>query len=145
MGTLTWKWMVAGGVLWLAGSAQAQAPTQRPGDPGRWDFENSCASCHGEAGRGDGPLAPHLVARPSDLTRLAQRNGGVFPKDRVAAMIDGRGTADIGLHGTREMPAWGRVYFDRVKKVGGTEEQAERAAQRRIDDLIDHLERMQRK
>ena len=145
MDTLAWKWMVAGGVLWLAASAHAQVPTQRLGDPGRWDYQNSCASCHGVAGRGDGPLVPFLVTRPSDLTLLAGRHGGVFPKERVAAMIDGRGAADIGTHGTREMPAWGRVYFDRVKKVGGTEEQAERAAQRRIDDLIDHLERMQRK
>jgi mono/diheme cytochrome c family protein len=145
MDTLAWKWVVAGGVLWLAGSAHAQVSAQRPGDPGLWDYQNSCASCHGVAGRGDGPLAPFLVARPSDLTLLARRHGGVLPKDRVAAMIDGRGTADIGSHGTREMPVWGSVYFDRVKKVGGTDEQAERAAQRRIDDLIDHLERMQRK
>jgi len=145
MGMWAWKKVVAAGVVGLTGAAQAQVPGQHLDDPGRWDFENSCASCHGVTGRGNGPLAPYLVARPSDLTRLAKRNGGVLPKDRVAAMIDGRGTADIGAHGTREMPVWGSVYFNRLKKAGGTDEQAERAAQRRIDDLLDHLGRMQRK
>lgn len=145
MGTLVRKWMVAGGVLLLTGAAQAQGMGQRLGDPGRWDYQNSCASCHGATGRGDGPLVRHLVALPSDLTVLAKRHGGAFPRDRVAAMIDGRGTADIGPHGTREMPIWGSTYANRVKQVGGTDAQAEQAAQRRIDDLIDHLVRLQQK
>lgn len=149
MGTLLRKWMVLGGVLLLAGVAQAQGPGEtqrlRLGDPGRWDYENSCASCHGVAGRGDGPLVRYLVSLPSDLSLLAKRNGGVFPKDRVASMIDGRGTADIGPHGTREMPIWGSTFSDRVKLTGGTDAQAEQAAQRRIDDLVDHLLRLQQK
>ena len=149
MSTVHWKRMALGGVLLLAGAVQAQgqaAPQPlRLGDPGRWDYQNSCANCHGVAGRGDGPVVPFLVARPTDLTQLTKRNGGVFPKDRVTAMIDGRGTPDIGLHGTREMPIWGNTFVERMKQSGGTDAQAEQSALRRIDDLVDHLLRMQRK
>ena len=48
-------------------------------------FVSLCASCHGEQARGDGPVAPLLVTPPSDLTRIAQRNGGRFTADTIAA------------------------------------------------------------
>ena len=54
----------------LVCSVQAQSGR----DPGRWDYQNSCASCHGAMGRGDGPMVRYLVTPPSDLSRLAQRN-----------------------------------------------------------------------
>lgn len=143
------NWMVSGGALLLAVAALAQgqgdAQRLRLGDSGRWDCENSCASCHGVSARGDCPLVRYLVSLPTDLTMPAKRNGGVFPKDRVASMPDGRGTADIGPHGTRGMPVWGSTFSDWVKRAGGTNTQAEQAAQRRIDDLIDHLTRLQQK
>lgn len=34
-------------------------------------FLRACAQCHGDTGRGDGPLAGRLPARPADLTRSA--------------------------------------------------------------------------
>lgn len=149
MSTLRRKWMVLGAGLLLTGAVQAQGQGEmqrlRLGDPGRWDYQNSCASCHGVAGKGDGPVVRYLVSQPTDLTQMAKRNGGVFPKDRVAAMIDGRGTPDIGPHGTREMPIWGSTFADRMKQSGGSDAQAEHSAQRRIDDLVDHLLRMQQK
>lgn len=61
----------------LAGQALAQA---RPAafDPGKREFDNSCASCHGSAGKGDGPLVPFLTRSPPDLTLLAKRNAEYF-------------------------------------------------------------------
>jgi len=56
-----------------------------------------CASCHGTGGRGDGPLADALTRRPPDLTRLAANNGGTYPSDLVARVIDGR--ASVKGHG----------------------------------------------
>lgn len=95
------------GLALLSGTCWAQ-----PGrvDFGHREFVASCASCHGASGKGDGVLREYLVKAPSDLTTLARRNGGVFPNQRVRDTIDGRGSPDIGPHGSREMPVWGQVY-----------------------------------
>jgi Cytochrome c len=58
--------------------------------PGADEFRNSCAVCHGEDGRGDGPLAKVLTVKPADLTQIAKRNDGVFPVEKVSETIDGR-------------------------------------------------------
>lgn len=67
-----------------------------------------CAACHGRSLKGDGPVAPGLVKKPIDLTILAKKNGGVFPYDKTAAMIDGRQTTRT--HGTPDMPVWGEIF-----------------------------------
>lgn len=67
-------------------------------------YRRRCAACHGRDARGDGPVAPALRTPPPDLTRLAATNGGVFPHDRVVAVV--RGDVTITSHGTREMPVW---------------------------------------
>jgi len=119
------------------------AQAQPRGGPGRWEYQNSCASCHGATGRGDGPLVRYLVTPPTDLSRLAQRNGGVFPRERLVSVIDGRTSPEIGPHGSREMPVWGNTYMERFTQAGGSPHLAEVAAQRRILDQVDHPERMQ--
>lgn len=67
-----------------------------------------CASCHGKTGHGDGPSAKSLKAAPPDLTTLASQNGGVFPRDRVQAVL--MGVRPTPSHGTTEMPIWGDVF-----------------------------------
>jgi mono/diheme cytochrome c family protein len=67
-----------------------------------------CASCHGVDGKGNGPVAPALNTRPSDLTTIAQRNGGVFPTDRIRKVIEGEEL--ISAHGSSEMPVWGPIF-----------------------------------
>lgn len=80
---------------------------------GKNEFRNSCALCHGADGKGGG-LADLLKTAPPDLTMLSKKNGGKFPADRVAAMIDGREL--VKGHGDRDMPAWGNRYsMDKVK------------------------------
>lgn len=64
-----------------------------------------CASCHGPAGRGDGPVAGTLRVEVPDLTLLARRAGGTYPRERVVRVIDGRHT--LAAHGSRIMPVWG--------------------------------------
>ena len=61
-----------------------------------------CASCHGLAGRGDGPAAMALQTPPTDLTAL--------PADvpELMRVIDGR--TPVGAHGTSAMPVWGEVF-----------------------------------
>lgn len=96
-----------------------------------------CANCHGLDGRGKGEVAPTLTAKPTDLTRLAATNNGVFPTERVREVIDGR--ADIAAHGTREMPVWGELFLWPGKDSPERREQVER----KIGDLIAYLSSIQ--
>jgi hypothetical protein len=52
-------------------------------------FRAYCASCHGMDAKGGGPMVASLRVKPADLTRIAARNGGVFPKMRVERIISG--------------------------------------------------------
>ncbi|NNJ73664.1 MAG: hypothetical protein HKP56_00725 [Anderseniella sp.] len=70
------------------------------------EYYRLCAVCHGEEGRGDGPMSRMLKTPPPNLTLLAKNNGGHFPFLSVLEMIDGRNM--IAVHGSREMPVWGQ-------------------------------------
>jgi mono/diheme cytochrome c family protein len=78
-------------------------------DVGKINYQSNCAACHGENGKGDGPVSIELRTKPADLTLIAKRNGGVFPGDVLYRLIDGRKTSRA--HGTYEMPAWGLVFL----------------------------------
>jgi mono/diheme cytochrome c family protein len=97
-------------------------------DPGRQLYLRYCAACHGREARGDGPVAPALGEKPTDLTRLAAAHGGTFPTEDVVAAIDGRRT--VRAHGVSEMPVWGEVFG------GDTGTSAQRLAARRTVRLI---------
>ncbi len=114
--------------------------TAAGGSPER-AFGLYCADCHGENGHGDGSKAFGLSVRPPDITRLSERNGGVFPRERLQAIIDGREV--LKHHGDREMPAWG-VWFkmEAEEDLGGAEGD-EGTVERRIKGLIDYLESLQ--
>lgn len=71
-------------------------------------YHAHCAPCHGADGRGNGPVAPALKDSPTDLTTIAQRNGGVFPVAHVRSII--AGTDVMIAHGSREMPIWGEIF-----------------------------------
>lgn len=103
---------------------------------GELQYTIYCASCHGEDGKGDGPVAEALVARPTNLTLLKSINEGVFPADRLVAYIDGR--EDVAAHGTRQMPVWGNIW-DEVdgKKV------PEEEVQLRINELVEYIRSIQ--
>ncbi len=71
---------------------------------GRTAYGESCASCHGADGKGGGPAARGLAVAPPDLTTIAARNDGVFPRDQVMSTIDG---LDRGAHFSPAMPEFG--------------------------------------
>ncbi|MCA3181946.1 MAG: c-type cytochrome [Burkholderiales bacterium] len=121
------------------------APRAGAAELGRREFEDNCATCHGMEARGDGPMRPFLVRPPTDLTTLAQRNGGTFPRTRIADLIDGRGQEQPGSHGTRDMPVWGRVYREQSEaQTRGTPFPAEWSVRGRIVALVDYLQTLQR-
>jgi mono/diheme cytochrome c family protein len=81
---------------------------------GQNEYARSCAACHGESAKGDGPVASVLTKAPPDLTMISQRNGGNFPTIKIYQTIDG--AAAMGPHGSKEMPIWGDRY--RVEALG---------------------------
>lgn len=91
-------------LLLLATPALAQDP-----DRGARLFAENCVVCHGAGLRGDGPMAELLVTAPPDLTRIAQRYGGDFPRAGMAWKIDGRDP--IVSHGG-DMPIFGFVFSE---------------------------------
>ena len=71
-------------------------------------FGANCAACHGADGAGVGSGAEGLMPPPADLTRIAARNGGVFPPDFVMSTVNGF-HRDAGS--ASAMPAWGNDVF----------------------------------
>lgn len=111
---------------------------------GRADFKDNCASCHGNSGKGDGPVRSFLVKPPSDLTTISRRNGGTFPQDQIWEVIDGRWSGDAGPHGSREMPVWGSEFKARAMgQPGDSSITAEWSARNRIVSLLKYLETIQ--
>lgn len=124
----------------LAVSVTIGASAQEMGG-GQAEYFDSCAVCHGQEGKGDGPMTDELQKRPADLTRLAEKNGGEFPYARVFAVIDGRYI--IRGHGEREMPIWGRQFLEADTKVYGPDG-GEIVTTERIHELTGYIQSLQR-
>lgn len=90
----------AGGSL----TAGARGPTEE----GAELYRGYCAACHGAGGVGDGPVASALKTRPTNLTRLAATNRGIFPAQRVAMVLEFG--VMVAAHGTTDMPTWGATF-----------------------------------
>jgi mono/diheme cytochrome c family protein len=113
------------GLSWFA-VCHAGEPLQPTGAELYAEF---CASCHGLAGHGDGPIAASAGQAVPDLTGLARRHGGTFPAEQVHRFVDGRSVPRA--HGTVQMPVWGREFF------GFDPDDA--THRRRVAELIDRL------
>ncbi|NLG76961.1 MAG: cytochrome c [Xanthomonadaceae bacterium] len=101
-------------------------------------YRRFCAACHGIEGRGDGPVASYFTVEVPDLTLIARRARGTFPRERVARIIDGRHI--IGAHGTRTMPVWGED-FTRAE-LGNPD--ADEATELLIERLVEYVSQIQR-
>jgi mono/diheme cytochrome c family protein len=133
--------LVAVAGLMLCGASQGMSAQRRDPPPpaevvetGADTYASHCASCHGRGGKGDGPTAPSLRQKPADLTTIAHRRGGQFPRAEMSDFILGKGKR-IGAHGSRDMPVWGPLFtesnpFDSRVDV-------------RVERLLDYLESLQ--
>jgi mono/diheme cytochrome c family protein len=125
--------LALGFALAACGEPSQKTPT------GREVYLRHCASCHGLEGRGNGPLAEALVMPPSDLTSLAQRNGGRFDEAAVMGWIDG--TRHLSAHGPREMPVWGGIFES--EHAEQREPRPAWVALLKIRSLVDYLRSIQ--
>ena len=125
----------------LSGLAQTTGPRNPPlvirSLAGRDLFELYCAACHGHDGKGNGPAVTALKAPPPDLTLLARRNGGTFPRQRVGQRVTNGADVLTPAHGSSEMPVWGPVFrgldpSDTLMKI-------------RIANVVEYVESMQAK
>jgi mono/diheme cytochrome c family protein len=123
------------------------AYAQMPVDIGKREYVLACTVCHGDSGKGDGPLVEYLKKPAADLTILQKNNMGVFPFARVYGVIDGR--LPVGAHGPREMPVWGREYradaAELTRGFGITPNDAESYVRGRIIALIGYIYTLQTK
>ena len=98
-------------------------------------FQAHCAPCHGDDGKGNGPVASALNTPVPDLTTIAKRNGGIFPESHVRSMILGDDV--LKAHGSREMPIWGPIFHqvERDRDYGHV----------RTKNLLEYLKSIQQK
>lgn len=131
----------------LAATLCAAALSAAAAEPayGQREFRTRCAMCHGAAARGDGWLAEYLIQRPPSLRALKKNNGGIFPREQIARIIDGR--TYVNAHGPSEMPAWGTVYKSEIEVAAGgrrgVREEDEVNISYRIQALIEYLATVQ--
>jgi hypothetical protein len=110
---------------------------------GKADFKTYCASCHGRSGIGNGPVAKFLALEPADLTKLSRKNHGLFPRGRIAAVIDGREA--VKVHGPRDMPVWGNWFNVEAEAPGLRAQEREPIVRARIEALVHYIETIQEK
>ena len=121
-------------VAWVGVFCLAATPAVVAQSSGQEIFERHCALCHGVDGRGFGPLADAMKLTPTDLTRLAARNNGEFPANRMADVIRNGGSV-LG-HGSSAMLAWGTYFAEKGEP---------NVAKERIADLAGYIRSLQQK
>jgi mono/diheme cytochrome c family protein len=115
--------------------AQTAKPERAAVDRGKATFQESCAACHGEGGKGDGPASGAMKRRPTNLTTLARQKGSFRASDVEASI---KGTSQVVAHGSPGMMVWGALF---LADANGNQAKADA----RISDLVAFIESIQGK
>lgn len=124
----------------IAASVEENPAAKSPAlnlDLGKTDFITYCAACHGVSGKGDGSIAEFLTISAADLTQLAKLNAGIYPRERVLEVIDGR--REVKVHGPRDMPVWGDWFRQEAHSSGKGGKASEEIVRERINMLADYI------
>jgi mono/diheme cytochrome c family protein len=121
-------------LTFMATGATASEPVDSTGEE---NFMRYCAACHGVGGRGDGPVSSAIFKSVPDLTQIATRNDGNFPRQEIKNAIDGRW--EIEAHGSRTMPVWGYEFWI----TAGAGEFSDLGVATILEGLADYLESIQ--
>ena len=130
----SWRFIIPPGLILLFALNMPAKKNPAQELSGHDIFLDRCSACHGEDAKGNGPAVSALKIAPGDLTLLAKKNGGTFPKERVKNIVGD--WVDITAHGSRETPIWGNLFHARPADQ-------QRAADR-LKSLISYLESIQR-
>lgn len=117
----------------LAGAGLAVAD-----DSGPVLYATHCAACHGADGTGEPATERVLGVGVGDLSMLTASNGGDYPAEFVARVVDGRGGPGPHAIPGKRMPAWGRLLQE-----GDTAEAREAIAATRIQAITDYVRTLQ--
>jgi mono/diheme cytochrome c family protein len=131
--------MIVAGILFISigGKVFATEPS------GAQEYQDNCARCHGVDAKGNGPDANEKPGyRPQDLTDIARRHGGKFPRHAIFDIIDGGKRLPGHYNFNSPMPLWGLSLQLKGKEYT---EESEAAVTRRINALLDYLESIQEK
>jgi mono/diheme cytochrome c family protein len=110
---------------------------------GAQEYRYNCARCHGPEAKGNGPDAKEKPGyRPADLTQIARRHGGKFPREQIYDVIDGGKRIPGHYDFDSPMPLWGLSFQVQGKQYS---QESEAVVRRRIDSLLDYLESIQEK
>jgi len=131
--------VVAGYLATVQVSGQQRSTDQprsllTPSLAGQDVFKSYCAPCHGQDGTGHGPVASALKTSPANLTLLARRNGGTYPRAAVEAFVTG-GKTSVEAHGSSDMPVWGPTFR--------ALEPSDRLVKARIKSVVDYVQSIQ--
>jgi mono/diheme cytochrome c family protein len=128
----------------LVSVAQQPAPivknvTIRPTSPadGHQMFTSYCAVCHGANGKGTGPAAASMKIPPTDLTLLSKNNGGTFPANHVATVL--QFGVENPAHGSAQMPIWG----DLMRSLSPVAQDPGTLVHQRINNITEYLKQLQ--
>ena len=123
--------------------ATAAGPASASNDvSGQKMYRRYCGACHGPEAKGDGVASSLMRPAPTDLTKLAARNGGQFPTERLVKTIDGREMPRA--HGEPAMPVWGDILSEELGSHGGDKHPpVERRIQGRILEIVEYLRTVQ--
>ena len=123
------------GIAFAEQSQKVIIPAQRTAaNDGHQMYTSYCAPCHGQDGKGNGPVASAMKSQPTDLTQLARNNHGKYPDTHVVAVLEFG--SDLAAHGSATMPVWGPI-FGNMNRTHLQEKQL------RISNLAHYLESIQ--
>lgn len=105
---------------------------------GKQMYATYCTSCHGADATGNGPAAAAMKIPPPNLTTLSKKNGGVFPADRVQAVL--KFGVMTPAHGSADMPVWG----DLLRTLQSTSPNTEMVVNQRVNNLTNYLKQIQK-
>lgn len=111
--------------------------------PGKLDYDQYCAGCHGVHGKGDGAALQVIPGfKPTDFTRMSATHGGQFPSDEVYQVIDGRKRVPGHTDWDTDMPLWGLQFQTEGKEFSP---ESEAKVKQRISSLVSYVQTFDRK
>lgn len=93
-----------------------QKPTPQSVAAGKALFAQNCATCHGAAGKGDGPAAVALNPKPANFTTGQFKHGATDAAVFKTISSGVPGTAMVGWSSIPEKSRWDLVNY--VKSLG---------------------------